>query len=190
MNSIRCPACGVAVALGYARCPKCHAPMPAAGPRGKRDTQQGGGTSAATAAPSVAPWLVIGVLVLAGGGVVAWAMTRRDAGPRSATPDEAAAPVEEAGGELLDVAPPPPPEAPVRRDPAGAADRLERALAGQRLYGKAALRGEVLELRSSFCGEPGLVAVVDAARGDLAGEGLTAVTCLEPHGAEVFSRRL
>ena len=126
MNSIRCPACGVAVALGYARCPKCHAPMPAAGPRGKRDTQQGGGTSAAAAAPRSVPWLVIGVLVLAIGGVVAWAMTRRDAGARSANPDEAAAPLDEPGGEVEDIAPPPPPEAPVRRDPAGAADRLER----------------------------------------------------------------
>ncbi len=190
MNSIRCPACGVAVALGYARCPKCHAPMPAHGLRGKRDTQQGGGTSAAAAAATGAPWIVIGVVAIALGGAAAYALTRGDAAPRAAAPDEAAAPVEAPGGEVVDVAPPPPPQAPVRRDPAGAADRLERALAGQRLYGKAALRGEVLELRSSFCGEPGLVAVVDAARGDLAGEGLTAVTCLEPHGAEVFSRPL
>ena len=62
--STSCPACGVAVAPGYPRCPKCHAALPSAPlhlPAPAR-ARQAGGTSAASDSPL--PWIVGAVAVL------------------------------------------------------------------------------------------------------------------------------
>src|SRR5688500_14282629 len=64
-SSTPCPGCGVAVPVGYARCPRCHAPMPSA--RMRRESLQAGGTSVAEVAkPGRALWIAGGVLLLAG----------------------------------------------------------------------------------------------------------------------------
>lgn len=180
----------MAVAIGYSRCPKCHAPMPQAG-RARRDTQQGGGTSAsAGAAGPPWTWLAVGGAVL-GLGAVVWLATRGDGRSHAAAVDEPGEVTEpDQVASAAAPAPPAPPTVPTRRDPHAAAARLERALATQRLYGRAVLRGTQVELRSSFCAEPSLVQLVDAARAELVAEGVSAVICLEPHGAEVFTRPL
>ena len=143
--------------------------MPGAAPsRAQRDTAQGGGT-AVDEPPSR---LARGALVVAGIAVVAAvialiASARVDEVP--VTPTEA---------------PPPPP------DPWPVLDRLEGALATERLYGKASMRGDRVEVRSSFCDDARAQAIIDGARSALRGVGATSLACVAPHGGVVFVRTL
>jgi hypothetical protein len=189
-STIFCPGCGVAVTVGYTRCPRCHAPMPSA--RLKRESMQAGGTSVAEeAGPGRGVWIAAAVLLLAG--VIIVAIVALSGGKRTAaaaddgdveeelTPNSAAAPIEE---------PLPAPVPPVRLDPTGALDRLERTLANERLFAKGALHGAVVEMRSEFCARERLRAIVAAAVEDLRAQGLTMLHCVELHGAEVFTQPL
>src|SRR5438105_2630348 len=64
MVTTPCPGCGVAVTVGYAKCPRCHAQMPGAE---RPKPSAAGGTSVETAeafvAPSGASPLVLGGIV-------------------------------------------------------------------------------------------------------------------------------
>ncbi len=167
--------------------------MPGAdGGRGRRDTNQGGGTSVARERPSrwSAAALVIAVIAVVAG-VIALVVTRGAAHHTVAEPTTAApvAPVPVAARARVEpeaVAPdsPPPP------DPWPILDRLERTAAGERLYVKSTTRGAVVELRSSFCAEARLQALVDAALPALRDQRVARVSCVEPHGAVVFVRTL
>jgi len=166
--------------------------MPGAGaPRGRRDTNQGGGTTVAKERPSrwSAVALVIALIAVVAG-VVALVLTRGAAHHTVAKPT------------VTPVAPPPvsartldePEAAPTAvapvRDPWPVLDRLERTAAGERLYVKATTRGASVELRSSFCAEARVQALVDAALPALREQGVARVTCVALHGAAVFVRTL
>ncbi|MBK9030532.1 MAG: hypothetical protein IPL61_04200 [Myxococcales bacterium] len=193
MPTSPCPGCGVAVAAGYPRCPKCHAPMPGvAGGRTRRDTNQGGGTTvtARSSRATGVALVVAGAAVLAA--VVALVMTSGSAHRKVATDPRVTAvtPMTSSARRIDDTAieaPPPPPAPP---EPWPVLDRLERALAAERLYGKVTIRGGAVEVRSSFCEEARVQALVDGALADLRAVGAATVACVAPHGAVVFRRTL
>ncbi|MEZ4400344.1 MAG: hypothetical protein R3B06_10020 [Kofleriaceae bacterium] len=136
-------------------------------------------------------WLVVAGAAAVVGVVVAVAVTRGGRrSPPAPAPDLAAAPAPvEIRDPSADVAPPAP-SAPARPDPRPVVDQLERALAGQRLYAKTSIRGDQVELRSSFCDDAALVTIVASFGAALAAEGVGSVRCVELHGAEVFVRAL
>lgn len=188
-TTIPCPGCGVAVTVGYTRCPRCHAPMPSA--RIRRETRQAGGTSIKTAArPTPWPWIAGGALV-AIGVIIAIVVAARGK-PRAAaeTDEDVEAEPVTPGVAAPQEGPPQPPTPPTRLDPYGAADRLERALASERLFAKSTLRGPAVELRSEFCATPRLRELIAEATADLRAQGLTSLRCIEIHGAEVFTQPL
>lgn len=191
VSSVPCPACGVAVTAGYPRCPRCHAPMPGAGaPRGRRDTHQGGGT---TVKERPSRWSAAALVVAVVGvvaGVVALVLTRGAAHHTVAEPTVTPVAPPPVSARTLDEPAAPPAEVAPVRDPWPVLDRLERAAAGERLYLKATARGASVELRSSFCGEARVEALVDAALPALRAQGIARVTCVELHGAAVFARTL
>lgn len=165
--------------------------MPGAGStRAQRDTAQGGGT----AVDEPSSGLARGALVLAGvavvAGVIALIATRGSSKQRVEAPQVTAAVPEVAVVRADDPpastteAPPPPP------DPWPVLDRLERALAAERLYGKASMRADRVEVRSSFCDDARAQAIIDGARGALRGVGAASLACVAPHGGVVFVRTL
>jgi hypothetical protein len=196
-----CPSCGIAVMIGYVKCPKCHAPMPASatGARGRRTSMAGGTTSQRIdALPAEGGggggilW-IIGVL-LVGAGLAIWATqcraSKRKAAPNAAVVDETAA----ERGAPPELAPPEqggfPSVAAGDPDPSFAADALEGELAGERLYATVSVRGDVLDVRSAFCDEARLGDVIDRHAAELRGAGVTRVRCSETYGTQVFERRL
>lgn len=188
-----CPACGIAVMIGYTKCPKCHAPMPGA-QRTKR-ASMAGGTTAERVEPAAAGggWLWLGAVAAVGIGLVVWGTQCRGGGARPAP----AATVEEGGDSpgsaVAPVVVPPPtlsPASPDRPDPSFAADALEGELAGERLYATVQARGEVLDLRSAFCAEARLGELVARHAAELRAAGVVRVRCSEPHGALAFERPL
>src|SRR5689334_15232181 len=105
-----CPACGVAVPMGYPRCPKCQTVMPAL--RSKRPTFReenlAGGTSVAPpdAGGSRAGWVLAFALLALGAGLAIYFATRsspkREETPAvepSSSQNGAAEPVEEEAAE-------------------------------------------------------------------------------------------
>lgn len=185
-STTSCPSCGVAVTLGYTRCPRCHAPMPSG--RHKRESMQAGGT---TVAPEVGSggtvWLAAGAAVVVGV-IVAVIVLAGGKHKKAAAAEEPEEELTEGSEVIAPEAPPEPPVAPVRLDPLGAADRLERALATERYFAKSTLRGELLELRSEFCAQARLRAIIAGAAVDLRAQGIATIRCVELHGAEVFSQ--
>jgi hypothetical protein len=188
MSQSTCPGCGVSVTSGYTRCPRCHAAMPSA--RMRRESLLAGGTSVAPEATGggIGWWIAIGLVVV--GGAIALVVVLSGGGGRAAPPSDPVDPDRAAIAPAPTTAPPDPPVPPVRLDPLGALDRLERVLATERLYGKGTVRGEVVELRSELCSAARLRAIVLEKAGDLRAQGLTSLRCVEPHGAEVFTQPL
>jgi hypothetical protein len=158
--------------------------------RAGRDSSQGGGTSVAGSNRN--GWSRIGVAMIAVAVVAsaAWLVVhqRGTSSHRQAIDEESgvapvttSAAVSESTGVALPVVPP------RRKDPSGAADQVEAALANERLYAKVTVQGGTVELRSSFCTESRLRAIVDGAAARFAAEGVASVRCVEPHGALVFT---
>lgn len=166
--------------------------MPGVGAaRGRRDTNQGGGTTVAKERPSRWSAAALAVAVVAVvAGVVALVLTRGAAHHTVAEPTATPVAPPPVSARTLDEPEAPPAEVAPVRDPWPVLDRLERAAAGERLYLKATARGASVELRSSFCGEARVAALVDAALPALREQGIARVTCVELHGAAVFARTL
>mgnify|MGYP000892602044 CR=1 FL=1 len=165
--------------------------MPGAAPsRAQRDTAQGGGT-AVDEPPSR---LARGALVVAGVAVVAAVIAliaTRGSARRRAEPAQVTAAVPQVASARVDEVPVTPTEAPPPPpDPWPVLDRLEGALAAERLYGKASMRGDRVEVRSSFCDDARAQAIIDGARSALRGVGATSLACVAPHGGVVFVRTL
>lgn len=197
-----CPSCGISVMIGYLKCPKCHAPMPAgpAGARGRRASMAGGTTSERI---EVLPeergggggilW-IIGVLVLVAG-VAVWATQCRADQPTTAP---SATVIDEAAGPETGTAPAPAPfeqgpspsAAGGQPDPSFAADALEGELAGERLFATVSVFGEVLDVRSAFCDEARMGEIIARHAVELRGSGVTRVRCSETYGSQVFERAL
>jgi hypothetical protein len=192
------------VLVGYAKCPKCHAPMPAAAHRAKRASFQGGGTSSQPIEPIDAVggagggpgWIVpVGIIVVAS--VVVWATVLRGDDAKK-KPAEAAAPVENGPGtDVLTPSPPPTgndqavaPTLQTRPDPAYVADALEAELSVERLFSTVEVSSGTLEVRSAFCADPRFSEITAKYVAELKSSGLLRIRCSETHGAQVFERAL
>ncbi len=197
-----CPSCGISVMTGYVKCPKCHAPMPGgpASARQRRASMQAGGTTSqrieVLGDGGGGPLLwIIGALVLAGG-LAIWATQCRGGTqptqPSANVADEAALrePAVPVQGEQV------PPILPTTGgstgggDPSFAADTLEGELAGERLFATVQVQGDVLDVRSAFCGEARLGDIIGRHASELRAAGVTRVRCSETYGTQVFERGL
>ena len=192
MSSV-CPACGIAVLPGYARCPKCHAGLPSGAGRTKRTTADPGGTAVARRGfPISAVLIAVGVAA-----VIIVIGTRR--GTRPAAPEPAALPapveVSAASAAPQTAAPLAVPVAAQRPDTADqdrrtAALEVEATLRRQRLWGRAEILGPRIDVRSGSCADKAMPPAIDSVRAVLRGAGLTRLRCLAQSGAVVFERDL
>lgn len=197
MAARSCRSCGVSVALGYARCPRCRTPLELEGvdgaelSRARRISGAPGGTSMAPA-PSSSRWLVAGAAAsIAVGALAAFLLVRRP--PAAAPPPASEQGALEAPGEPEPSAIVAPAEAtPVAAPPASseALGGLRSMLGKARLFAQLASAGDRLELRSASCDDSQLPVLLAEAREALWQAGIRHVRCLEPHGQVVFERDL
>jgi hypothetical protein len=197
-TTVTCPKCGVDVAVGYPRCPRCHAAVPQ-GARARRATplELGGGTSVEVArGPSRA-----GLILLALAGVVLIVVivlfatggggSRKAAAPEEAVEEEAVEdetgdePADEADTEEEAARPEP------AADPMPAALRdLDRALRAAQLWSNVRREGTVVVVESALCEDTGMWPAIAALAGDLRDAGASAVRCQGRHGGVIFERAL
>jgi hypothetical protein len=186
--------CGVAVVPGYVRCPKCHAGLSLSTGRIKRVTVDPGGTalpprsfpiSSVIVAIAVAAAIIV-VFGVRGGG-------KKTEAASSPVPDPIAAVPEPAQRVLVR----PPVVAPAAEAPAAAApdaraaiSELEATLRRQRLWGRAEITGQRIDVRSGSCSDPAMRTMIEGKSALLHGAGLTKLRCLEQSGAVVFERDL
>jgi hypothetical protein len=205
VTSVPCPACGVAVAVGYPRCPKCHAPVPQPRRARRQTAREGlaGGTSVEPERAGLGGWLVIAAVVVAAIGLVVYVATRDDdrAAP-AARDDEGVAPGDDDGdgaGAVDDEAPTEGGEGddePFRpRTPAGqplrdAVRALDADLRAERVWSKVVTEGDVVIVESAMCADAAMPPVLNAHLADLAAGGAVTLRCQEPHGAVVFATDL
>lgn len=184
-----CPACGVAVVPGYAKCPKCHAALPS------RRVQAAGGTTASDRRFWVAPILVpLGILLLiviaaksCGGG-------NDDEVPEPGSAVTATGPAQppQQPTQLVQQRRPitPIPTIPTGPSPQAASNELERTLRGRRLWSTIDVTGARIDVSSSACDDPGMGPAIDGVAAALHGAGLTHLRCLAQSGTIVFERDL
>jgi hypothetical protein len=194
MNAV-CPACGVAVVPGYVRCPRCHAALPLGAGRTRRTAADPGGTAVARRG------FPISAVVVAVAGAAAILLVfgmRGSSKPAAAVPAALPGPVEavpEGSAARIAVAPlaapaPQPSATPAATDRRAAAAQLEDTLHRRRLWGRAQITGDRIDVRSGSCGDSAMRPVIDGARVVLRGAGLTRLRCLEQSGAVIFERDL
>jgi hypothetical protein len=188
-TTVTCPGCGVAVAVGYPRCPRCQAAVP----RGRPPTLQGGGTSLAGERSEWPRWALAGAALTLVFGAVLWLATRES--PARATDAGALADAEafeeedaeeEEEGEVA-LAPAPGAE-PV--EAATALRQLDEALRSERLWAKLRVAGALIEIESALCDDAAMWPAIAGVAEALHASGARAVRCLAPHGAVVFERDL
>ena len=183
-----CPACGVPVVPGYARCPKCHKPLPQ-----RATTSVEGGTSLVVGdKPRVPPAVFIGV-GLVGVALILWLGLRHRGGGEPTTIQNATAPqrvAQVAPTENLAPAAPAATSAPKGPSPEAVANDLQSALRRQRLWSSVTVRGGSVEVRSGSCSDPAMKPAVDGAAPQFKAAGLTSLRCVEQSGAVVFTRDL
>jgi hypothetical protein len=198
-TSQTCPACGINVMRGYAKCPKCHAPMPGKDGRSRRASFGGGTTSQPIETIDAGNvgggggwiWVIAGVVLVAA--VIAFVATRGGGSKKAA---QAAAPVENGPGTNApaplqpDNEPLQPPPSTDRPDPAYVADALEGELSVARLFSVVEVSDTLLDVRSAFCTDPRFSEITAKYIADLKAAGLTTIRCSETHGAQVFERAL
>jgi hypothetical protein len=73
-------------------------------------------------------------------------------------------------------------------DSRAAIGELETTLRRQRLWGRAEITGQRIDLRSGSCSDPAMRTVIDGKTALLHTAGLTKLRCLEQSGAVVFER--
>jgi hypothetical protein len=188
-----CPACGVAVVPGYVRCPKCHAGLPLGAGRTKRTTAEPGGTAVARSRfPMSAVLVALGVTaaVILVFGMRGTSTTTETAAPAPLTPIEATPnpPRRTAAAPVTAAAPIAAPDA-TQLQAAAAAD-LEDTLRRQRLWGRVAITGPRVDVRSGSCADPAMRPLIEGKLALLQGAGLTKLRCVEQSGAVVFERDL
>jgi hypothetical protein len=195
MNAV-CPACGVAVVPGYVRCPKCHAGLPFAAARSKRTTADPGGTAVA---PRGFPLSAVLVAVGVAAAVILVFGLRGGSKPVASEPAALPPPMAASGAPAaprVAVAPlTVPAREPARADTSdqdrrAAAAELEATLRRQRLWGRADIVGQRIDVRSGSCADQAMRPAIDSAQTALHGAGLTRLRCLEQSGAVVFERDL
>jgi len=185
---MNCPACGVAVMPGYARCPKCHASLPQ-----RPTTKVSGGT--ALEPPRAIPLPAVIAAGLVGLGVIIWLGVRHSGKKHEApqqittTPGPVMPQPQQAPQNLtptVDVAPPRP-TGPTANEVA--AD-LERTLKRQRLWSTVSVTGSRVDIRGGACSDKAIEAPIAASTAAFKAAGLTTLRCVEQSGAVVFSREL
>lgn len=202
--TITCPGCGVLVAVGYPKCPRCHAPVPQSS-RSKRVTFReemiAGGTSLEPPVDATRLWPWLLALALVVGSVVAWLATRsgdsREAAPTDSevlTEDEdddsELAEDGEDDGDMAARRGAPEPADPTAVDLGPAIRALDGALRSARLWSKVTVDDDVVVIESAQCGDDGIGSVIGDHAADLKAAGARTLRCREPHGAVVFERGL
>jgi hypothetical protein len=181
-----CPKCGVAVVPGYARCPKCHAPLPR-----RVQTNVEGGTALDQPRRIPLP-AVIGAGVV-GVALIIWLGVRgsHDTKPTGAAPATApTSAVANPGVTLAPAAPVATSAKPAGPSPDDVASQLEKTLQRQRLWSKVSVIGSRVDVRSGSCSDQAIQAPIAAAAGGLKAAGLTSLRCVEESGSVVFTREL
>jgi len=189
-----CPACGVAVLPGYAKCPKCHKPLA----QGRRIQTVAGGT---VAEDKRFPWQLIAVPL--GAVIVIVVLLKLIAGggddkPEATTgSDQAtgttAVTTQQTGTTTTQTAEPvvrpnqPAQQAP---DPNAAVGELDRALRGRRLWATVEASPPRVDVRSGLCDDPSMRSTIDSVVPVLRGAGLTRLRCVAQSGTVVFERDL
>jgi hypothetical protein len=195
-----CPGCGVAVAPGYRKCPRCHAEL-AMPVRPRRSPTEGGGT--AMAGDGSRTLLVAGCAALLFFGVMLYLLVRdTDSGATGAAFDAA---LEDASDEAVvddsddtppDLEPPPPDRRPTGPDVTAPAvgstaiSDLSRDLRAQRMWATVSGAGNVVVITSSLCDDAAFVAIIDAHAGALSDGKFSLVRCKAQHGEVIFERGL
>jgi hypothetical protein len=199
-TSQTCPACGINVMRGYAKCPKCHAPMPG-NAEGRARRPSFGGAGGGTSSQPIETidtggggggwiWAIVGVVIVAG--VIAFVATR---GGDSKKPAQSLVPVDNGPGTAApptqpDNEPAQLPPSQNRPDPAYVADALEGELSVARLFAVVEVSDTLLDVRSAFCTDPRFSEIAAKYIADLKAAGVTTIRCSETHGAQVFERPL
>ncbi len=188
-----CPACGVAVVPGYAKCPKCHKPLPSAK---QRLVTKAGGT---VAEDKRFPWMLVAVPL--GSVIVIGLLLKLIAGGGGDPPAVALEAPAVAGTTAA--APPPAldttqpvqparPAAPTQQapDPTAAVTELDRLLRSRRLWSTVEALPPRVDVRSGLCDDPGMRPAIDTTVPALRSGGLTRLRCLAQSGTVVFERDL
>lgn len=199
--SIECPSCGVAVAPGYPKCPKCHARLPyVPSPLHRVGSMASGGTSAADSGGGAGMWAVVAAIVIIAGAVTFFVMRGRggdgaaaddyDAGAEQATSavdttaDDSAALAPAAGFDDD--------EDRVAVDTA-VLDELSAKLAELRLWSSVdpePADDTIIRIVSSHCEDGGLRRAVTSFAEAMKAAGFVRVQCFTQHGALSFEREL
>lgn len=184
---MNCPACGVAVLPGYARCPRCHKPLPQ-----RPATTVEGGTSLEP--PRRFPLPAVLAVGVVGLGVILWLGVRGgDTKPAPVTRPAAAAPTATTPPPAQRTVTPAVEVAPARPSAPNAdevADELERTLKRQRLWSTVSVTGTRVDVRGGACGDAAIQAPIAASTAAFKAAGLTTLRCVEQSGAVVFTREL
>jgi hypothetical protein len=183
---MNCPACGVPVVPGYARCPKCHAPLP----RRAITTVEGGTALDEPRRVPLAALIAAGVI---GVGIIVWLGVRRGsttapvikANTPASRPAVATAPQPALAPAVTDTQ-----VAPKAPAPEIVASELARTLGRQRLWSTVTVTGSRVEIRGGSCSDPAIEAPITDASRAFKAAGLTTLRCVEQSGAVVFSREL
>lgn len=187
-----CPACGVAVVPGYAKCPRCQKPLPYG--NGSKRAAVAGGT---VAEDRRFPWALVAVplgavivialflKLVAGGGEDP--LVAADGGT-VATPAQpqgtlVAQPIEPTTQPVR-------PTQPVAPDPTAAVAELDRLLRSGRLWSTIETVPPRIDVRSSSCDDPSMRPSIDRVAAVLRRAGLTRLRCLAQSGTVVFERDL
>jgi hypothetical protein len=180
-----CPACGVPVVPGYARCPKCHAALPQ-----RLATNIEGGT----ALPETRRVPLVAILAAGavGLGVILWLGLRHGSSDKPVTRPAVAPVARSAAAPQPMLAAGVPDTAPERRGPAPetVAAELSRSLGKQRLWSTVTIVADRVDVRSDSCSDPAIQAPIAAAAPSFKAAGLTQLRCVEQSGAVVFTRAL
>ncbi|MBL0212428.1 MAG: hypothetical protein IPQ07_00835 [Myxococcales bacterium] len=190
MSAAVCPKCGVAVVPGYVKCPKCHTVLPVA----RAAKVAAGGTAMGGQGTPVAAFVVGGAVAL---GIVLFFALRKSSSEAAAPPDggDGVEQSDPAGSAATDPTATPDDPATTPGSPAGpgsveAITALDRSLKKERLWGKVEVVGTRVEIRTTYCADPAMTTVLDAAGAALKEAGLTRLRCMEQSGAVVFERDL
>lgn len=186
-----CPACGVAVVPGYAKCPRCQKPLPY-GTGSRRPTVAGG----TVAEDRRFPWMLVAVPL---GAVIVIVLFLKliaggsDAPPAIADGNLAVVPVQPQGPVATPLVEPTAqaqPAQPAAPDPRVAIGELDRLLRSRRLWSTVEATPPRVDVRSSSCDDPSMRPSIDSVAAVLRRAGLTRLRCLAQSGTVVFERDL
>lgn len=186
-----CPACGVAVVVGYVKCPKCGAALPvsrraATRIEGGTAVREGGGFPVVRAALAGTAIAVVVAVALRGK-----APAPAPAPDDAAGQDEAREPASDGVPTAVEPAQLPTTTTTVRAaDPSDALDALDASLKRARLWGTASIVETRVDVRSGGCGDASMGPLIDGLAGQLRDGGLTRLRCMEQSGRVVFERDL